>query len=552
LGASQQLPYRHSNSCHTNIIDEVDLRYQICFLWPEWIAVVRSVFIISDLHLGGSYPKRNEAGKRGFRLCTHADAIVRFVEERTEDAKRGATEIVLNGDTVDFLAETDVPALGNAVTWSSFTADPQSALAKFKAIVSRDKTVFDAFGPFLEAGGRLTILLGNHDIELSLPDVRQELRRALGVRPSHDYQFLYDNEAYVIGDALIEHGNRYDAWNQVDYDAVRHIRSFQSRRLPVPVELGLIPPAGSDMVTTVINAIKDEYAFIDLLKPETAAVVPMLLALEPGYRSRIKKIAQFYYRTRSHGLVSATMPKFGGDVRGTRDLDVIPGADTGGIGGQNLADLGAAPRICQQSSDDALIDALQVALGDEAEAFLGDIDEQIAEIDPFAAVAGEVGAFDTPSRVFGFAALLFGRTSQPYQKRLPALLRAMRGLQNTDTFKRGIETSTEYLDAAQDIADRGRFRYVVFGHTHLAKCVPLGNDRFYFNSGTWADVLCFPIEILNSETDALPALAAFVGQIKAGDFGDWTLFRPTYVRLELADDGMVTNAALLPAEGEAG
>jgi UDP-2,3-diacylglucosamine pyrophosphatase LpxH len=509
---------------------------------------VRSVFIISDLHLGGNYPGPEQARKRGFRLCTHADAISRFVEQRTKEARRIQTEIVLNGDTVDFLAEADThTAAGGATTWSSFTADSEAAATKFKTIVGRDKAVFDSFGPFLDAGGRLTILLGNHDIELSLPGVRHELRKALGVKHNHDFEFIYDNEAYVIGDALIEHGNRYDAWNQVDYDALRRIRFFQSRHLPVPPQYSFIPPAGSDMVTLIINTIKSEYAFVDLLKPETAAVVPMLLALEPGFRQRIGRIARLYNRTRSE-LLNATSPKFGGDVRAERDLDVVPGADTENIAAWSLEGASTGPVTDQESESAALKRALQVALGSEAEAFLHDIDAQIAEIDPLAEFGQEVGAFDTASRVFGIAALLFGRTSQAYHKRLPALLRAMQGLQNTAMFERETETAKEYLNAAQDLADRGGFSYVVFGHTHLAKHVPLGNGRFYLNSGTWADVLRFPCEILATQSTALAALHEFVAKIRAGDFQDWTLFCPTYVRLDLGDDSKVTNAMLFEAE----
>jgi UDP-2,3-diacylglucosamine pyrophosphatase LpxH len=509
---------------------------------------VRSVFVISDLHLGGDYPGPEQSRKRGFRLCTHADAISRFVEQRTKEARQIETEIVLNGDTVDFLAEADTPgAGGGAKTWSSFTADSQAATTKFKTIVGRDKAVFDSFGPFLDAGGRLTILLGNHDIELSLPGVRHELRKALGVKHNHDFEFIYDNEAYVIGDALIEHGNRYDAWNQVDYDALRRIRFFQSRRLPVPPQYSFIPPAGSDMVTSIINTIKSEYAFVDLLKPETAAVVPMLLALEPGFRQRIGQIARLYNRTRSE-LLNATSPKFGGDVRAVRDVDVVPGADTENIAARSLEGARTGPLTDHERDNAALTSALQVALGSEAEAFLHDIDAQIAEIDPLAEFGQEVGAFATASRVFGIAALLFGRTSQAYHKRLPSLLRAMQGLQNTAMFARETETAKEYLHAAQDLADRGGFSYVVFGHTHLAKHVPLGNGRFYLNSGTWADVLRFPCEILATPSTALAALNEFVAKIRDGDFRDWTLFCPTYVRLDIGGDGKVTNAKLFEAE----
>jgi hypothetical protein len=187
-------------------------------------------------------------------------------------------------------------------------------------------------------------------------------------------------------------------------------------------------------------------------------------------------------------------------------------------------------------------------LNDEAEGFLRDIGAEMAEIDPSGTIGGEVGALDTASRIYGFAALLFGRTSQAYQKRLPALLKALHGLQNLDTFACDREAAKEYLDAAQDLVDRGGFRFVVFGHTHLAKHVPLGNGRFYFNSGTWADMLRFPIEILQTGINALPALDAFVAKMKAANFSDWTYFRPTYVRLDLGSDNKVANAKLIEFE----
>jgi UDP-2,3-diacylglucosamine pyrophosphatase LpxH len=519
-------------------------------LLEQGAARVRSVYVISDLHLGGDYPVPREPGKRGFRLCTRADAVAQFIDGLTEKfAQQGPRELVLNGDTVDFLAEHDE----RPNTWSPFTRDPSRAVAKLEAIAQRDQAVFDAIKRFLEKGGRLVALLGNHDIELSLPAVRVAFRRALGVKAGHDFEFLHDGEAYIVGDALIEHGNRYDAWNQVDYDALRHIRSVQSRLLDVPEEHIFIPPAGSEMVTEVINTIKLDYPFVDLLKPETAAVVPMLLALEPGFRSRLATIALLYKRTRSHGLANAVTPKFGGDIRSERDMSVIPGedirSDTGtgadGFGEEISANGSAALRTVRSEENAALKETLQAALGSEAEEFLRDLDAEIAEADPLGQLGGEVTASDTVSRIYGFAALLFGRTSQPFEKRLPALLRAMRGLQDTDTFDLGTESATEYLNAAQMLADRGGFRYVVFGHTHQAKRVALGDGRFYLNSGTWADVLRFPNEILKSEAEALPALQAFVAQMKAGDFSAWTLFRPTCVHLEVGDDRKVSNAELL-------
>jgi UDP-2,3-diacylglucosamine pyrophosphatase LpxH len=514
---------------------------------------VRSIYVISDLHLGGRYPVPPE--RRGFRLCTNADAIARFITLRTKEIADGPVEIVLNGDAVDFLAETDSldPDGGKVETWSSFTVDPQAAVGKFKKIVERDKCVFDAFADFLQAGGRLTVLLGNHDIELSLPAVRREFRSALGVKTGHDFEFLYDNEAYVIGDVLIEHGNRYDDWNQVDYDILRRIRSSQSRRQSLPAAAAFVPPPGSDMVTSVMNTIKRDYAFIDLLKPETSAAVPILLALEPGYRSRLATIAMLYKRTLSHGLISPITPRWGGDIRSDRTIDIIPGADMGGPGAQSIDPLAAQARTSSSGKrakgselEQALKDVLVEAFGDEAEAedFLREIHEQMVEIDPSLDIGAPISAFDMPSRIFGLIGLVFGKTAVPYQRRLPSLLKALRPLQDSDAFDLEKETASEYEDAARKLADEGGFRYVIFGHTHLAKRVSLGNGRTYFNSGTWADVLQFPPEILAPGGDPLTKLTDFVAKLKKSDFSGWTLFRPTYVRIEVGADDRVTEAEL--------
>jgi UDP-2,3-diacylglucosamine pyrophosphatase LpxH len=511
---------------------------------------VRTTYVISDLHLGGDYPEPRGSGKRGFRLCTRTDAIAQFIDSLTAGcAQHGTNELVLNGDTVDFLAEQD----DGLNAWSPFTREPRRAVEKLKAIVKRDQIVFDAIRRFLDRRGRVVVLLGNHDIELSLPDVRVAFRHALGVKPEHDFEFLYDGEAYVVGDALIEHGNRYDDWNQVDYDALRHVRSAQSRRLDASKEHIFVPPAGSEMVTEVINAIKLDYPFVDLLKPETAAVVPMLLALEPGFRARLGMIALLYKRTRSHGLADAVTPKFGGDIRSEQYGSRISGGDIGGypvadqdrFGEEISAGRDSTPHALRSEQNAALIETLQTSLGSDAEQFLRNLDAEVAEADPLGQLGDEISSSETGSRLSGFAALLLGRSSQSFEKRLPALLRAMRGLQHIDTFDVSTENAKEYLNAAQALADRGGFRYVVFGHTHQAKRVSLGNGRFYFNSGTWADALQFPSDILKSEANALVALRTFVEHMKAGDFSAWTLFRPTYVQLLISDDNKISNAELL-------
>ena len=67
----------------------------------------------------------------------------------------------------------------------------------------------------------------------------------------------------------------------------------------------------------------------------------------------------------------------------------------------------------------------------------------------------------------------------------------------------------------------------------------------YLNSGTWADLIRFPSEILAGSTpQALDCLRAFVEDMGAGRLHTWTTFTPTYVTLTLGSDGAVRDVAL--------
>ena len=50
------------------------------------------------------------------------------------------------------------------------------------------------------------------------------------------------------------------------------------------------PNAGSQLVVEVMNAVKRDYPFVDLLKPETEAVLPILAALNPKLLRRLDEL----------------------------------------------------------------------------------------------------------------------------------------------------------------------------------------------------------------------------------------------------------------------
>jgi UDP-2,3-diacylglucosamine pyrophosphatase LpxH len=117
------------------------------------------LYVISDLHLGG---------KTGFQIFNQGPTLAAFIKgitDKTQDLRLG---LVLNGDTIDFLAEASTGYL-----------DPQGAVQKLQRILLDDSAfsgVFAALQKFVTTLNRqLIIVLGNHDVELALPEVQEWL-----------------------------------------------------------------------------------------------------------------------------------------------------------------------------------------------------------------------------------------------------------------------------------------------------------------------------------------------------------------------------------------
>src|SRR5580704_4993531 len=150
------------------------------------------VLVISDLHLGGDAK---------FAICTTEGQrlLAEFLDWVAAEQKTDRSiHLVVNGDSVDFLAESEFRA---------FTNDDNAATAKLERILDRTAAIWKSFRRVMESGAQITFTIGNHDLELSLPGPRRLLRKTLG---SGHFEFLYDNQALRIGDVLIDHGNRYD------------------------------------------------------------------------------------------------------------------------------------------------------------------------------------------------------------------------------------------------------------------------------------------------------------------------------------------------------
>lgn len=502
-------------------------------------AIAKQVYVISDLHLGGAPATHEDPSGRGFRMCTRGETLAKFIKTLAERPRTPALELVINGDFVDFLAEEGQGDAG----WTPFNTEPKMAEEKFRSIAKREAAVFRQLKALLHNGHHLTIILGNHDLELSLPVVRAAFSQILELSGDEHLRYIFDGEAYVIGDVLIEHGNRYDGFNIVDHNALREIRSLHSRHQSWPKNQEYPAPVGSHLVVEVMNLIKKDFSFVDLLKPETAAVLPFLLALDPGYRNHIAKVAKYkataIWNQPKGALPSQNRFRTAGErTDSTPEVNEVPTVAPSGIDDTELRSILASLEQPASTAPGANSLALPLTIAQMRE--LGMTKEEIQRA---SGQMGERGPKTT--RVMGFLGLLTAPENEPIEERLPDLLAAIRILAKDRTFEDADETDKSYVKAAAELIASG-FRYVIFGHTHLAKRVrltPEGHPKggLYLNSGTWADLIRLPKELFQKdEAEALAFLHHFIKTLRHPK--DCIFFRPTYVRIDLDTSQRVTKA----------
>lgn len=236
------------------------------------------LYVLSDLHLGG---------KGKFQIFRQTDLLRVTIDKIAADEPGSRVGLVLCGDVVDFLAETPFRYF-----------DAEKADEKLWRIAVKDpsfKPVFDALCAFVRTPGRvLTVVLGNHDVELALPRVRETLLSILtggDAAARGRIRLAFDGAGYrcsVHGEqVLCFHGERNDGWNLVDHDRLRRIARAQNHGVKPP---HWEPNAGTQLVIDVMNDIKRELPFVDLLKPETEACLPLLACLKPAVAGDVDRV----------------------------------------------------------------------------------------------------------------------------------------------------------------------------------------------------------------------------------------------------------------------
>lgn len=200
---------------------------------------MRHFVAISDIHLSEAEPETGLWMRYRQKEYTPSAEIAAMIERLLEQVQDDDLTFVLNGDLLDF----DAPRVEQGKSeHHDVPRDAAHAAPQAKAILRDHKDFVRGVARVIAAGHTLVIISGNHDVQLTLPEVRAVVRdaivheaRDLGARATAaelasriDFRaWLYRSNEGVI----FEHGHQYDSFC-----------SFRYPMAPYGKQPGLIQP----------------------------------------------------------------------------------------------------------------------------------------------------------------------------------------------------------------------------------------------------------------------------------------------------------------------
>lgn len=403
----------------------------------------KRAIVLSDLHLG---PKSE------FATFRDEPALTSLFQCLAEEPGAPTTELVLAGDLFDFLLVEGYDGF-----------DASRSVERFEAILTgpRTKEVIAELGRLVaKPGWEVTLLSGNHDPELLIPEVRDRFEKAIGrsgsVRHADDEPLRPEegDRPAVWGRSLgtedhkvwVVHGDRWDPINMIDRSQVaRAVREGQH------VEL----PAGSHLVFEVLARLREPWTVT--LKPEMT-ILPLLLYLAP---------AETMEHLRRHHQVGRRL------LRGKIEARLRTGSLFGGE---------STPEPEDFDFSDVLADLLAASLTEEPERERGRL---LTELDHHlrGGIAPPPGTLAPHGGV--------GRFLQRAAVKGILLTSPVENLAGSDSI---LQAAARYLP--ENVCA------LVAGHTHHEKYIP-GSKLRYVNSGTWLPVGALPSGSMKEAIDHL-------------------------------------------------
>lgn len=221
----------------------------------------RHLVAISDIHLSELEPTTGLWMRYRQKPYAPSVEIAAMLDELIERVRGDDLTVVLNGDVFDF----DAPRVRDGASVAhDLPRDARESVDAVRAILRDHPELVRGLGRVLAEGHKLVFVSGNHDAQLTLPDVREAIRTALlasareiarggqsgvaagdggaeldtvSLRPAGDIEFrawFYLSEEGV----LFEHGHQYDTFC-----------SFRYPMAPFGKEPGVIQPTLGSLVS---------------------------------------------------------------------------------------------------------------------------------------------------------------------------------------------------------------------------------------------------------------------------------------------------------------
>jgi UDP-2,3-diacylglucosamine pyrophosphatase LpxH len=409
-------------------------------------------------------------GDENFQVFNRGLRLARFIRYIAAQRPDEDIALVLNGDVFDSLAEDD----GGYIA-----LDAERALSMMDRLYNDPsfEPVWEALATFIRTPKRhLALVVGNHDIELALPVVEHSIRQRLAdgnLEVSGRITFSAHGAGFAcrVGNARVfcTHGNEVDPWNWIDYSALGQLANAINggRR----VNAGRWKPnAGTRLVIDVMNHVKRRMPFVDLLKPEKAAVAGVLMALDRELVSRVDWTSVWpVLRDRREGrqVTSNILGAYAADMHASA-APVSAGEISQSLLGPNMRELA----LSRHASEEELLLEAERALtrGVLAGRTTYEIGGTLSVWD---LVAGGLGVVPKPE----------------------ALRRALMDWLAADrTFDIYDPADELYVAMKHRVADSVDF--LVTGHTHQPRAMTYEHGCHYYNAGTWIRSLQLTKEVL--------------------------------------------------------
>jgi UDP-2,3-diacylglucosamine pyrophosphatase LpxH len=224
-------------------------------------------FVLSDLHLGTGHRESNYL--EDFIVDKQLARFLQAIWQESERDQR-EVELIINGDLFEFL---QVPAVENYDPTARYPSEAyldsseSASIKRLNLIVEGHPEVFNALSDFMHVETpprRITIIKGNHDVNLYWSGVKARLREVLGASGSRSSLLLFAEEFVSREKIYVEHGHQRT-------EKMNSYHDFLDPRRPDDLSQ-LYYPVGSRFAIDFGSRMGQERWFVDNIKPITTLI----------------------------------------------------------------------------------------------------------------------------------------------------------------------------------------------------------------------------------------------------------------------------------------